>query len=132
MPVGSDALEQLPHARKRPRLGQIDALEQVHPETLEIAPLLLKQIGRQEGWHELIAAFAHLAADVLRIDLHAEAPEGFDPGGGMQIVGVDQRTVDIENDRYRAHGLKAPRNSRTDCPNIVKQPASLGESKALI
>ena len=42
--------------------------------------------------------------DIIQVDLDPEMPEGLDPGGAMQIVGVDQRAVDIEDHRFRAHG----------------------------
>ncbi len=64
----------------------------------------------QKVRNELIATLADLAARLLEIDVVAEPDQPFMPGDRMQIDGIKQSPVQIENDGFKhVGGLPNPR-----------------------
>jgi hypothetical protein len=61
-------------------------------------------IGQQRR-HELIAPFADLATDFVLLDPMAIIAEGFFPGLDVEIVGIHQRSVNIEEHSFQGHDL---------------------------
>ena len=71
----------------------------------------------QEHGHQLIAALADLATNILELEVVPKVVEGVLPGSGMQIDGIDQRAVDVEDHRFghksgsqKAEGKRERRN----------------------
>ena len=56
---------------------------------------------------ELVAAFAYLAARLLEGHTVAELLERVLPGAGVQVHGIDERTVDVEDGGF-CHGSELP------------------------
>ena len=59
------------------------------------------QLARiQEHGHQLIAAFADLATNILEIEVVPIVVKGVLPGSGMQIDGINQRAVHVKDYRF--------------------------------
>lgn len=43
-------------------------------------------------------------ADDVPLEALAELREGFDPAAGVEVVGVDEGAVDVEEDGFEEHG----------------------------
>src|SRR3954470_24293167 len=60
----------------------------------------VEQIGNQE-----IAALADLMSDDIALELLAEMRERFDPAADVEVVGVDEGAVDVEEEGLEVHGV---------------------------
>jgi hypothetical protein len=54
-------------------------------------------LGTEDG-NELVAALADLLVDLVVAEADTVVRESFPPRFDMQVVGVDERAVDIEDD----------------------------------
>jgi len=72
----------------------------------EICNLLL----RQEHADDLIATFADLPSHNGKFDVDSIISEGFNPRPGMHIDGIDQRSVDIEDNGFNHRSDSQPAN----------------------
>ena len=96
--VGDHTLEQLPHGGKRPDAVKITFLEQGAAAFFELFAKSLDLLLREEDRHELVAALSDLPADIAKPDLVPEFGKGIDPGLGMDVDRIDERSVDVEDD----------------------------------
>ena len=86
---------------------------------MRIAEVLLLGLIRiaQQRRHEHVGTFADLVMDHLPVERLTDAREGFLPGEHVHVVGVRQRAVDIEEDRFDLHdGIP----NSTDAPGPVR------------
>ena len=71
--------------------------EQLAAQALEIGAKVVDFALRQKNRHQLIAAFAHLVVHVFEVHLLPVMPERFSPRFHVKVVGIDERSVDIQN-----------------------------------
>src|ERR1041385_7267439 len=64
--------------------------------------------------HEQVAALADLVAHFVPAEAHAELRERLDPAPRVEVVGVDERAVDVEDGRAEGHGEVGSKNA-TGC-----------------
>ncbi len=96
--IGPDALEQRAHVGERPDPAEVALLQDLAPALVERLALLVQLLPAQEHRHELVAALADLPADRVERHVAPDLPERVDPGLGVEVDGVDQRSVHVEDD----------------------------------
>ena len=99
LPSASDPLEQLADLRERLHAREILASKEVEPVFLDLLPATLRLLLRQQREQQQVTALADLGADPVEGKVMAEVAQGLFPGFRMEIHRVDQRAVDIEDDR---------------------------------
>ena len=87
--------EQRPNAGKGRRAGQIVALEQVGAPRLDVLASGLVQLRKQRR-QQIVATLADLRPDPLRRDVMAELEKRLAPGFYVEVVVIDEGSVDVE------------------------------------
>ena len=95
-----DPLEEFAGHRERVDPGEVLALEELGALLLDPLTIAFHLLLGQEDGHELVAPLADLVPDLLERDLMTVFREDLLPGPGMEVVGIDERPVHVEN-----HGL---------------------------
>ena len=80
-------------------LRKVLFLEKRAAKVFDLFAVLFDFFFREEYRHELVAAFADLRPHGLERDFVPEMRKGLLPGSGMEIDGIHQRSVDVEDDR---------------------------------
>jgi hypothetical protein len=97
-------LEEVAHARKGPHARQVLCLVKLRAIFLQRLAEALHLARVAEVRDEEVAPLAELPAHDVPVDALAEVREGLDPAVGVEVVGVDEGTVDVEEDGLEAHG----------------------------
>src|SRR5207248_11352640 len=90
-------LEQLACLRKSADALQVPALVEIGSVLLDGLAAPREIVLREEDRHQLVAALADLRPHFLERHPPAEVREGFLPGASVQIDGIDQRSVYVED-----------------------------------
>ena len=99
-------LEQLPGLREGTKRRQKLLREDGPPALAELPRLIGIIIPPGHFLDDLIAAFTDQPPDSLESDVDSRLRESLDPGVGMGVVAVNERTVNIkQNSANRAHGI---------------------------
>ena len=102
--VFGETQHQVADARKRRKVRQVAIVKNL-AATLADTRALAAVMGYAGNMrHQLVAAHADGAAYPLGGHVEAGFVEGVDPGVGVGVVAVDERAVDVEDDRERCHG----------------------------
>ena len=80
-------------AHKR-QVRRLETLAAPFLHFLAVVPLF---VGGQEDWNELVAALSYLASRLLECHVVTELRHRFMPSDGVQIDGVQQRPVQVED-----------------------------------
>src|SRR4051794_13291249 len=97
-PAPPQLLEELAHAREGPDARHVHFLVKLGAVPLQRLAEALHFPRVAEVGDEEVAALADLRADDVALHALAEVREGLDPAVGVQIVGINERTVDVEDD----------------------------------
>jgi hypothetical protein len=105
MSLGSDPLKKVADPRECSRLREVLPLEQVGAESLYFVSLPFYPFRRHQPLEELISSLADLQPHVLEYRLNAEMAQRLNPGPCVQVYGIDQSAIDVEDGRFHiSHG----------------------------
>ena len=95
--VSLDSLEQFAHAWEGAHARHVLALVEFAAVLLKLFAELFEFFFREEDGHQLVAALAYLVAHALIRNLLSEMRERLLPGARVQVNGVNERPVNVEN-----------------------------------
>jgi hypothetical protein len=86
------------HAREREHAREVLAPKEIVSVRLQRRAEVLDLVGGQEAGQELVGALADLRAQGLERNMFAKGLEAATPGLRVQVDGVDQGPIDVEDD----------------------------------
>jgi hypothetical protein len=105
-PVTLQSLEELAHFGKGFRARKIVVHEELDAQAFQVCTKFLQLVLRKKDGHQLIGALAHMLVNVFEMYFLAVVLEGFPPRFDMELVGIDERPIDIEYRGFDQGGLR--------------------------
>src|SRR5207302_9165257 len=97
--------EQLAHARKRLYILQVLVLVKFAPIFLQLLAERAHLARVEQIGNEQIAPFPDLMPDDVPLEVLPEMFERLDPTSGVDVVGIDERSVNVEDHRFEFHAM---------------------------
>src|SRR5690242_447865 len=113
--------EQFTNARERLQVRQILLRKQVFPELAGFFAMLVPKVLARKRLYQLLRPFPDLVPDLVERNVETEMPEGLLPCCRVLIYGVDQSSIDIEQNCVDSfHGaVVRGRCTYTACPTLL-------------
>ena len=116
-PAFADPPQQVGHRRERAQQRQIGGFEALAAPLLHFLAVIPLRVLGQEVRNQLVAALADLAAGLFEADVVAELRDRFVPGERVQIDGVEQRSVEVEDGGFGTFSILRGANARSSRTN---------------
>ena len=97
--IAANLLEQLAHAWERLDAWEVFFLKKVGSVLIEFFAELVHLLGGEKLGQVIIGSFADLFSEFLVGECLAEMAESAVPGINVELVGIDQRSVQIKDNR---------------------------------
>ena len=127
--VAPQALEQLADAREGREVRQVDLAEELEPARRDLAAELAVRRDARHARQQLVAPHADERDQRVHVALDLELTQGLRPRRRVGVVAVDQRAVDVEDERALREGhlpkmATDPGPSRDGAPPLMVPAAA--------